>query len=56
MVRAGQDGPTVDWAERHVLRTLPPPGPRGDPSFLSSPLHCRPMSPVPHALMPNQTL
>lgn len=26
-------GPTVDWAERHVLRTLPPLGPRSDPSF-----------------------
>lgn len=51
MVRAVQDGPTVDWAERHVLRTLPPPGPRGDPSFfpLRSTAGPCPPSPWPHA-------
>lgn len=51
-VHAVHDGPTVDWAERHVLRTLPPPGPRGDPSFFplrstAGPCHLVPMSRCP---------
>lgn len=51
MVHAAQGGPTAAWAERHVLRTLPPPGPMGDPSFFplrSTAGPCRP-SPCLHA-------